>query len=97
MAFASLKIQAAALTQYSGFKSLDCRTVVRLQENPSLSGTSDFHMCRTWFIRRGSYFIFLFWVWTKCPCKTLGAKVLASKELCSFPRKVIIKIVGMCE
>jgi hypothetical protein len=50
VAFASLKIPAAALNQYSGFKSVECRTVVRLQETPSLPGASDFHMCHTGFI-----------------------------------------------
>ena len=50
MAFASLKIPAATLNQYSGFKNLDCRTVVRLQENPSLPRASDFHISHTGFI-----------------------------------------------
>ena len=53
MAFASLKFPAAALNQYSGFKSLDCRAVVSLQENHSLPDTSDIHICHTGFLRCG--------------------------------------------
>jgi hypothetical protein len=61
VAFASLEIPTVTLNQYSGFRILNCRNLIRLQKNPSLPGASDFHICHTVFIRCGSlsYFFIL--------------------------------------
>jgi hypothetical protein len=94
VAIASLQITAAALNQYSGFKSLECRTMFRLQENHSLTWIIRFphlshSICK---VRRFILFSY-FGCGPNVHAKTLGAKALASRKLCRFPRKVIIKIV----